>query len=461
VKAATPEAGRSGQPPLGWQYYLHNGILALGAPLIAGGFAWRRLVQGKSREGLDERLGRYPDRVTRLKETGDPVIWVHACSVGEVAGAASILAEIRKQMPVARLVLSTTTPTGRDLAEKRDPNVDALVYFPFDLPWVVRRALDAIRPDLLVTVDTELWPNLFALASQRGTRVAVANARFSDRAFRRGQFVKLHYRWILGNVDAVLAQSVVDAERYMGMGADRARVEVTGNVKFDEDFPQVSPAELAKLRQDIGLDAAQPVWVVGSTREGEEALVLDAFTELRLAHHDLQLLIAPRHPERGSEVARMVAERGYLPRLRTDGQAAGPAGPAPGSGGGPAATVFILDTIGELARVYALADVVTVGGSFVKWGGHNMLQPMAQGKPVVFGPHTRNFRDIVSVCLQAEAAIQLSGAGELAGTVARLLSSSAEAQLLSLRALRVVQSNQGASARTAQRLVRLMERSRE
>jgi len=447
----------------GWQYYAYNGVLIAASPLIAAAMAWRMGVRGKSRDGLSERLGHYPGEVSRLKETGDPVIWMHAVSVGEVAAAASILGEIRKQAPLARLVLSTTTPTGRSLAEKRDMRVDALIYFPFDLPWIVRRALDAIGPDLLVTVETELWPNLFAHAQRCGAKTAVVNARFSDRALRRVRPVRWHYRWMLSKVDAVLAQSEIDAERYVSLGAPGSKVEVTGNTKFDEDFPEVSAAEQAKLRQDLGLSAEVPTWVVGSTREGEESMVLDAFAQLRLAHHDLQLIIAPRHPERGAQVAQLISERGYHPIRRTELLEAVQRGEQPATfADRPEDSVLILDTIGELARVYAVADVVTVGGSFVKWGGHNMLQPMAQGKPVIFGPHTHNFRDVVSIVLAAGSAVQLSGATELADAVGHVLSSAGEAELLSVRAQKVIRGNRGASARAAARLVGLIEaQSRE
>jgi 3-deoxy-D-manno-octulosonic-acid transferase len=415
-------------------------------------------IRGKSRDGLAERLGRYPEAVGRLQESGDPVIWMHAVSVGEVGAAASILAEVRKQAPLARLVLSTTTPTGRSMAEKRDIGVEALVYFPFDLPWIVRRALDAISPDVFVTVETELWPNLFAHAHQRGVKTAIVNARFSDRAMGRVRPVRWHYRWLLGKVDAILAQSKLDAERYTSLGADESRVKVTGNTKFDEDFPEVSPAEEAKLRQDLRLSGSLPTWVVGSTREGEEPLVLDAFAKLRIAHHDLQLIIAPRHPERGDDIERLVAERGYHPVRRTRLLEAAQGGQRPAAPADrPEDSVVILDTIGELARVYALADVVTVGGSFVKWGGHNMLQPMAQGKPVLFGPHTHNFRDIVSIVLEGESAVQLASPAELADGVSRILSSSTEGELLSVRAQRVIRDNKGASARAAASLVELLK----
>jgi 3-deoxy-D-manno-octulosonic-acid transferase len=449
------------EPPrrLDWRYYFHNALLILCAPIIGAGFAIRLALIRRIREDFLQRMGRYPDELRRLSEKGDPVIWIHAVSVGEVVTAASILGELRRLAPLAHIVLSTTTSTGRETAEKRGLEVDALVYCPYDAPWAVRRAMDAIRPDLLVLVDTELWPNLIALAYRRGARIAVANARFSDKAVKRARIVRWHYRWMLSLVDAVLAQSSLDAERYIDFGAPRERTEVTGSVKFDEEFPEVPPAAAAKLRQDLGLAPDLPVWVVGSSREGEEEHVLDAFHELRMGQHHLQLIIAPRHPERGAEVERIVRDRGYHPIRRTELQkAAQSGGPPPAPSDRPEESVVILDTIGELARVYAIADVVTVGGSFVRWGGHNMLQPMAQGKPVIFGPYTHNFRDIVQVAKQAEAVIEVSGPGELAGAVARVLKSEGERDLLSLRALKVVRENRGASARTAGRLLELLKR---
>ncbi|MGQ9730047.1 MAG: 3-deoxy-D-manno-octulosonic acid transferase [Candidatus Zipacnadales bacterium] len=443
---------RHPETPLSWRYYAHAAGLVAASPLIAAAIAWRLWISGKPRDDFAQRFGRYPDSVRRPPGNTDPVIWIHAVSVGEVATAHSIIAELRKKAPLARIILSTTTLTGREAAQKRGLGSDGLVFFPIDLPFWARRALDTIQPDLFVTIDTELWPTILELARARGIRTAVANARFSDKGLRRARFIRWWYRWMLSNVDAVLAQSELDAERYIQMGAPPERVEVTGSIKFDEDFPQVSPAAAAKLRQDLGLATDIPVWVVGSTREGEEEYILDAFHELHLAARPVQLIIAPRHPERGSQVERLVRERGYQPLRRTQMASTG----LEASISRPERSVVILDTIGELARVYAIADIVTVGGSFVPWGGHNMLQPMAQGKPVVFGPYTHNFRDIVHIATEAGAAVQLTGPQELATTVARILSSEAEAQLLSLRALKVVRENRGASARTASRLIELL-----
>lgn len=442
---------------LDWRYYFHNGLLIASAPLVVLGFGIRLAMTRRAREDFCQRMGRYPANLRQLSEGGDPVIWIHAVSVGEVVTAASILAELKRRAPLARIVLSTTTSTGQETARKRALEVDALIYCPYDAPWAVRAALEAIRPNLLVLIDTELWPNMVALTHAIGAKIAVANARFSDKAAMRAKAVRWHYRWMLSQVDAVLAQSQLDADRYISFGAQPKRVEVTGSVKFDEPFPEVLPAAAAKLRQDLGLSDDLPVWVVGSTREGEEEHVLDAFRELRLAELPVQLIIAPRHPERGDAVERLVKQRGYHPIRRTQLQEAAEEGrPPPRSGDRPEDSVLILDTIGELARVYAVADVVTVGGSFVRWGGHNMLQPMAQGKPVIVGPHTHNFRDIVNIAKAAEALVQVDHADELATVVRRILCSEAERNLLSLRAQRVVRENRGASARTAERLVELL-----
>ncbi|MBM3474058.1 MAG: 3-deoxy-D-manno-octulosonic acid transferase [Armatimonadetes bacterium] len=444
-------------PPLDWRYYFHNGLLIACAPIIGAGFGIRLALTRRVREDFMQRMGRYPESLRALSAKGEPVIWIHAVSVGEVVTTASVLPELKNRAPLARIVLTTTTSTGRETALKRGLEVDSLVYCPYDAPWAVRAALDAIRPSLLVLVDTELWPNTIALAHHYGARIVVANARFSDKAVRRARPVVWHYRWMLSQVDAVLAQSQLDADRYIAFGADPKRVEVTGSVKFDEQFPEVSPAAAAKLRQDLGLVLDVPVWVVGSSREGEEEYVLEAFRELRLKQHHLQLIIAPRHPERGDEVERIVRDRGYHPIRRTELQRAAESGaPPPSPADRPEDSVVILDTIGELARVYAIADVVAVGGSLVRWGGHNMLQPMAQGKPVVVGPHTQNFRDIVNISRNAEALVEVEGPHELATAIERLLTSEAERDLLSARALRVVRENRGASARTAERLVELL-----
>jgi 3-deoxy-D-manno-octulosonic-acid transferase len=444
---------------LDWRYYFHNALLvAMGVP-IGVGFGVRLAVTRRAREDFWERMGRYPEALRALGQSADPVIWIHAVSVGEVVTAASIFPELKRRAPLARFVLSTTTSTGRETARKRGLEVDALIYCPYDVPWAVRAAVEAVRPDLLVLVETELWPNLIAQAHAAGARIAVANARFSDKAYRRARPFRWHYRWMLSQIDAVLAQSKLDAERYIWFGADPARTEVTGSIKFDEEFPEVPAAAAAKLAQDLRMAPGTPVWVVGSSRKGEEEYVLDAFQELRLAHQPVQLVIAPRHPERGDEVERLVRDRGYHPLRRTVMQraaAAGSEGPSPSDR--PEDSVVILDTIGELARVYAVADVVTVGGSFVKWGGHNMLQPMAQGKPVICGPYTQNFRDIVSLAKEAGAMLEVGGAHELAAAVQRVLASEAERDLLSVKALRVVRDNRGASARTATRLLELLGR---
>jgi len=302
---AAPRRGRS----LAW--VLYNVLLVILLPVLLFYFLWRAVFRRKSIAGLGERLGAVSSRLEGLAGTDDPRIWIHAVSVGEVAAVEPILQEIRLADPIARIVMSTTTATGREMASSRQLDPDALIYLPLDFPLIVERVLDAVRPEVLVLVETELWPNLLEVARRRGVKVALVNARVSDRSFPRAKLFGPLYRWSLGNLDVMCAQSQVDADRLIDLGADPDRVVVTGNSKFDEDFPTVAEAEAAKYRQDFGFSQDAEVFVAGSTHEGEEEIVLEAFTRLRVTHPDLQLVIAPRHPERGGRVEQLVNEHGY------------------------------------------------------------------------------------------------------------------------------------------------------
>jgi 3-deoxy-D-manno-octulosonic-acid transferase len=433
--------------------WLYNAALLALSPLLVGWLGYRMLVQGKSREGLAERLGHVPARLRGLGKQGEPVVWFHAVSVGEVAAAVPIMHEFHCREPLARLVLSTTTPTGRRLAEQQEVELEGLFYFPFDLPHVVRRVLDALQPKLLVLVEGELWPNLLAAAGRRGVRVCVVNGRISDRAFRCARLVRPLYRWMLGKVDLLCAQSALDAERFVALGAPPERVQVLGNTKFDERFPEVSAAEAAHLRLELGFGEDDPVLVGGSTHQGEERVLLEAFSHLRVAYPRLQLVLAPRHPERGDEVHELVEEFGFQVYRRSHALAGQPQ-PQPA---GPQARVVILDTIGELARVYGLAGVVFVGGSLVRKGGHNILQPLAQGKPVLTGPHMHNFRAVFEVAREAGVVEVVRNAEELARATEALLRSPEEVERRRARALAMLAAQRGAAARIAQALTALLD----
>lgn len=455
MTAATPPEEKPGD----WRFIAYNALLVAASPLIMLYLLWCIVGRGRLRHGLRERLGFVPPEAAELADHDDPVVWLHACSVGEVVAAAPIINAIRRAEPLVHIVLSTMTVTGREMARRRNLEVDALVYFPLDMPFVVGRALEAVKPDAVVMVDTELWPNIMAVARSMGIRTAVVNGRISDRAFPRDRAVRPIMAWTLGNVELVLAQSERDAERFIALGAAPEKVRVVGNAKFDEDPAAVSAAEADKLRRDLGLPPDAPVLVAGSTREGEEEKVLEAFDTLRHEIRDAQLVIAPRHPERGDAVERLVTERGWAAHRRSRALAA-EGGPSDQPAAESQVRVVILDTIGELTRVYALATVVFVGGSLVPCGGHNILQPIALGKPTLMGPHVDNQRDIADIALQEQAAFTVADPDELAATAARIINSEAEQELLAARCRAMLDRHRGAARRHAQHVVELLRGDR-
>ncbi len=443
---------RRGGSRIGW--ILYNILLVLCLPLIALYLLWRLLSPSKPLVGFSERAGGIEQHVGGL-EGDDPVIWVHAVSAGEAAAVTPVIRQIRVQEPLARIALSTITATGREMAESKNLDPDALFYFPFDVPLVVNRVLDNVRPDLLVLVETEIWPNLLHAAARRGVRIIVVNGRISDRSLGRARFFKPVMAWMLRNIDLICAQSQQDADRFISLGAHADRVIVTGNSKFDEQFPPVREAEKSKYRQDFGFPADAPVLLAASTHEGEEELVLRAFTRLRIDHTNLQLIIAPRHPERGGRVEELVHDHGYAAYRRSRALDAGGCDPlAPD--GGPQVCVPILDTIGELAQVYSVSTVSFVGNSLVPGGGHNVLQPIAQGKPALFGPHMENFRDIASICLREEVGFRVRNLDELIEQTDRLLRSEGDLALIAARGPAVIDKYSGASRRNSDRIIRLL-----
>lgn len=452
---ANEGAQSRGRWSLTWLVYNTIGVLLL--PLVVLYMLWRLVFRSKSLVGLGERLGAVGHRLTALQGTQDPIIWIHAVSVGEVAAVEPILQEIRLAEPLARIVLSTTTPTGREMVQSRQLDPDALIYFPFDLPCVVERVLDAVHPDVLVLVETELWPNMLEAARRRGVRVALVNGRVSDRSYRWARLFRPLYHWGLGNIEIMCVQSQVDADRLTDLGADTSRVVVTGNSKFDESFPTVSEAEAAKFRQDFGFPQDAPVLVAGSTHKGEEDIVLEAFTRLRVKQADLQLAIAPRHPERGGRVEQLIHEHGYRAYRRSRALEAGGQDPlTPEPENDAQVCVAILDTIGELARVFAIATVTYMGNSLMPGGGHNVLQPIAQGKAALFGPHMQNFRDIAAIAIREGVGVQVAGVDDLVREIQRLLNSEGDLELVAARGRRLIDKYAGASARCAERVVAML-----
>lgn len=410
------------------------GVALAASPLLLA----RMATTGKYRAGLAERLGRYSPSLAAVG-AGRPV-WLHAVSVGETVAALPLVAALRAARPALPVVVSTVTPTGQATAREQAREAAAVCYFPFDLAPVVRRALDAIRPRLVLLVETEIWPVFLFEASGRGIPVGIVNGRISDRSFRRYRLARPLLRRCLRTLAFVGAQSTADAERFAALGAPAGRVEVTGNLKIDQAAaaPRTGAPTLEALERALALPPG-PRLVAGSTHRGEEAALIAAFGRLRQEAPDLRLLLAPRHPERLPEVERLLAESGYRWARRSQ---------RPGTGDDPAPDVVLVDTIGELAALYGLADLAFVGGSLVPIGGHNLLEPAAHGRAPLFGPHVHNFREIARALNEAGGAVPVADASALADTAARLLADPTRRAALGARAQGVVEAGRGATART-------------
>lgn len=425
-------------------YLLYSSLLAISLLITIPYWIFQMLRHGKYGAGLRERLGRVASRLQGQQPTS--AIWVHAVSVGEVVAVSELVAGLRRQFPQHRVVVSTTTATGQELARARfgENNV---FYFPLDFAFAIRPYLRLLRPELIVIAETEFWPNFLHMAHASHTRVAVVNARISDRSwpgYRRSRFL---LRRTLQNVDLFLAQTEEDACRLAQVGAPAARVQVSGNLKFDV-APASPPPIVATLRSAIQQSSAGPIIVCGSTMEEEEPILLRAFENVLASYPKAVMVLAPRHPERFEKVADLLQHLGirFWRRSLWNGDAV--------HGG-----VLLLDSIGELASIYSLADVAFVGGSLVPKGGHNIIEPAQHGAAIIVGNHTENFRDIVGL-FQNRDAVRVTGPAEFPLVLMELLSHDAERRALGHRAAETLRSQMGATQKTMDALEALLQPSR-
>jgi 3-deoxy-D-manno-octulosonic-acid transferase len=419
-------------------YLLYSALLAAGLLLTLPYWLWQMSRHGKYHAGLGERLGRVPERLA--SQPARPVIWIHAVSVGEVLAVSGLAFELRRRYPQHRMVISTTTDTGQRLAGKHFGE-DNVFYFPMDFGFAIQPYLKLLRPQLIVIAETEFWPNFLRLAHAAGARIAVVNARISDRSFPRYRRWRVLLTGVLQAIDLFLAQTDEDARRLGEIGAPAERVLVSGNLKFDVS-PPLMPPIIADLR--AALKDAGPVIVCGSTVEGEERILLGTFETILASHPRAVMILAPRHPERFPEVARLLESLEIRFWKRSLG-----------SGDALAGGVLLLDTIGELAALYSLADIAFVGGSLVPRGGHNIIEPAQHGVPIVVGNHTENFRDIVGL-FQSRDAVRVVSQAELSLVLIKLISNPAARADLGRRAAETLRSQTGATSRTADALEGLL-----
>ena len=417
---------------------IYASLLTALAPVIA----WRVLRHGRYRRGIPEKLcGRL-----NVRQDSRPVVWFHAVSVGEVIQLRNVVEEFRRQSDDRfRIVVSSSTDTGYDLAQSRFPGCQ-ITWFPLDFSWAVSNALSRVQPDLVVLMELELWPGFLTECQNRNIPVAVINARLSERSHRRYRKIQWLLKPIFSGLSLVAAQSPSNADRLQSLGVPASRVHVTGSVKFDGvECSRNNPKTLA-LKHLFGFHESDLVLVAGSTQDPEELLIIKTWQQLRLQFPELKLVLVPRHKERFDIVANTVRNAG-LGILRRSELTNNPTAPMQTD------AVRLLDTIGELGACWGLADIAFVGGSFGNRGGQNMIEPAAYGSATLFGPNTWNFRDVVRIFQEADACQQLQGPEELQSTIRKLLQDPAARKRMGDAAHRTVLSQQGATTRTAELLI--------
>jgi 3-deoxy-D-manno-octulosonic-acid transferase len=427
-------------------FFVYNLLLVLAAAILTPYHVLRGRRRGKYHGSVGQRFGN-PE--LSVRQTAGRSIWLHAVSVGEVLSCQELVRQLRERFPRTLILVSTSTATGQKVArEKLAGQADGFFFAPVDLPFAVRRTLRRVKPFLVVVAETEIWPNLFREAKRCGASLLMVNARISDRSAPRYRRFRFFFRRVLALPDRILAQSALDRDRLIAAGAPPDRVETGGNLKFDWPvLERAAPPEIAGFLTQL---SPAPVILAGSTREGEEAMVLAAFDRLVRGRGRLLLLLAPRHAERFDEVAALLGRQGRS-FVRRSSLRPGQRLELPG--------VLLLDTLGELASLYTLADAVFVGGSLVPWGGHNVLEPALAGRPVVVGPHMQNFRAIAGTLLAAGGLVQVNSPGELAPALERLLNDRAEAARVGDAARRAAETHQGATRRAADRAEELYHRA--
>ena len=429
------------QKPLGLQVYC--GLATLAGVAGWPWFYWRLKSRGFG-ESFLPRLGLSLPAFDA--DVGSPRIWLHGVSVGEIAGVEPLVRELEQCLPQCGLFLSTGTETGQAVARRLYGPSHPVFYYPLDLPWAVRRSLDHIHPSLYVALETEIWPNFLVAAKTRGIKLALVNGRLSENSLRGYLKFKSYLKYIIDLFDIIAAGTPEDSGRFLTLGAAPEKVVCTGNTKFERRPNPAAQAQAQGFREKLRLQAG-PVFLAASTHPGEEEIVLSAYQALRLPYPALQLLLAPRHPERAVAVGQLLNQAGlpcqYWHTLKTGAQER-------------RESVVIIDTVGDLFALYSLADLIFVGGSLIPHGGQNILEPTAWGKVPLYGPHLNNFRAARQLLAEVDAGIQISDAASLIQAASYCLDHPEELQRRGQRGLKALGTHQGAAKRQAEILSRLL-----
>jgi 3-deoxy-D-manno-octulosonic-acid transferase len=430
-------------------YLLYSLLLTVGFLVLLPWFAIDAFRTRKYITGLSQRLGKLP----KIASDNRPLIWLHCVSVGETQAARPLVRALLDRFPSYRLVISTTTVTGQKIAKEAfGRDAAAVFYFPIDWAWTVRRVMRTLQPAAVLIMETELWPHLLRECHRRAIPVGLINGRISMTSFGRYRMIRPFIGGVLAHFSVALMQSEQDAERIRDLGMPAERILMPGNLKFDSAESSIDESVMSHLRDRFGFDQAVRLIVAASTHDPEEQVVIDAFRQIKNSQPPYQprLLIAPRHPERFSEVVSLLQASGLTWARRS----------AAARTEDRECEVVLLDTIGELRAIYPLADIAFVGGSIAPHGGHNVLEPATRGVCVVTGAHTHNFAAITKAMLSENAIVQLpesAGSAELGKTLDHLLSNDALRQNIGQRAALVCDKNRGATEQTLQTIAHLLE----
>lgn len=423
------------------QSFVYNLLLICALPSVSLWYLWRILITKKSNKSWRGNLGAIPSFADRPKNR--KLVWLHAASVGEVVSILPVLKELRALLPDGILVLTTITQTGNSMARKAATDADAIGYFPLDYPITVNRALDRLRPDVFVMVEVELWPNVLDATARRGVPSVLINGRVSDRSYRRFRWFAWLMSWAVSHVDYGLMQTATDAERIKDMGAKKAKIDIVGSSKFDQEGGRLTDESVSELRRSFGLAEGIPVFVAGSTNPGEDEIVLNAYESMKASMPRLRLIIAPRQIERSAEIFRKASAKGFSCVYRKSDV------------GSDSYDVLVLNSFGELASVYALAMVTFVGGSLIPKGGHSLIQPILQGKPVLFGPYTFKTRDVAQTALRVGVGFEVTNAETMSDKALKLFQDENQRRAIDEECWRLVAENMGASRRCAEVIARI------
>ena len=419
----------------------YNVLLFVAAIFLLPFFAVKIVFAGKYRKSIGPKFGFIPQKVFEEMK-GSPRIWVHAVSVGEVTAAAPIVSSLREMYPEACIVLSTSTETGQEMARRLVTDASSHIYYPLDIPIVVRMVMDRVNPDIFVPVETEIWPNFIRACRKRGTRVVMVNGRISPRSFRRYRKTKFFWKRIMNMIDMIGAISAIDASRLETLGVEPSKIHVLGNAKYDSLAAGADDALRNEMEARLDIPHGTKVFVAGSTHEGEDGVVLKAYRGLLERYPDMLMIIVPRHPKRGSAVLSLANDEGFddcitMTEINRGEKRAG-------------RRIIIVDVIGELFKVYSLATMVFCGGSLVPRGGQNILEPAAWGKVVLYGPSMEDFMDERERLEMAGGGITVRNGRELLAETLKLMEDPEPLHRKGAAGREIVASNMGAARRYAE-----------